>query len=613
MRDGRGTAFSSLLRPLSVFGACAILLLAGCASFPKPSSDNDSLFVLLSENPAPRSGPEKGGDTLRFQGPSSFSIRVGGEERRGYYIKVKPGRYSLAASDLIPSGSGPESSFEIPAGTVYLFSMKYTRVREPEERVRRLVPMAPEDQKNASALLTDWLDYETWFGRLVEGFGAYPPRLGEEEGNVEFGITSTPPGAQVTVDDQAWGTTPVTTMLHTGKHLLQLEIPGVALTKQFIDVQSKGEIDVSLPLLQAQEAKDLKDKSQRITILLTAFQNMGSAENDNLRSVFPQVIGGDLRGDSRIDLVDAGELVARGGGIPGKPDFAVANQKGIDLIVSGYYTARPDGLLVYAALYDVETELPRASIMYTGKAGLAMFDSVDAMATEFIAGIDRALPEVRLFEKGATVQTRLVSYEKKRSETTIIEKRQAMRSSLTFIEGPNVAVTGGLHVPAFPNALLAILPIGAIFDYTLNGPFSLMALFQPAVSFDSPGNPGIDQTASYVSVPYLDIPLKFGPEYTLFGYNVDLSFALLGEARFAQKWFDTGSGNGTVYKAVWTGALGSETTARLYLNSRISERPSFFFLGFNWFLVGVQTNIDFSSPQLSPLELSLSLGYGFRL
>ena len=65
------------------------------------------------------------------------------------------------------------------------------------------------------------------------------------------------------------------------------------------EAQSKGEINVSLPLLQAQEAKDLKDKSQRITILLTAFQNMGSADNDNLRSVFPQVIGGDLRGNPR--------------------------------------------------------------------------------------------------------------------------------------------------------------------------------------------------------------------------------------------------------------------------------------------------------------------------
>jgi hypothetical protein len=236
------------------------------------------------------------------------------------------------------------------------------------------------------------------------------------------------------------------------------------------------------------------------------------------------------------------------------------------------------------------------------------------MASEFIAGIDRALPEVRrAIEKGATVESRLVSYEKKRSETTIIEKRQAMRSSLTFIEGPNLAAAGGLYTPAFPNALLAILPIGAIFDYTLNGPFSLMAILQPAVSFDTPGNPRINQSASYVSVPYLDIPLKFGPEYTLFGYNVDLSFALLGEARFAQKWFDTGFSSNKVYKAVWTGALGLETSARLYLNSRISERPSFFFLGFNWFLVGVQTNVDFSSPQLSPFEISLSLGYGFRL
>ena len=460
MRDGRGTALPSLLRPISALGALALLLLAGCSSFPKPSGDNDSLFVLLSENPAPRSGLERGGDTLHFKGPSSFSIGIGGDERRGYYVKVKPGTYTLQASDLALAGPGTQSVFEIPAGAVYLFPLKFTRVRDGQDRTRRLVPIAPEDQKNAAALLTDWLDYEKWFGRLVEGFGAYPPRLGQEEGDVEFGITSTPPGAQVTVDDQVWGTTPVTTTLHTGKHLLQLDIPGVALTKQFIDVQSKGEINVSLPLLQAQEAKDLKDKSQRITILLTAFQNMGSADNDNLRSVFPQVIGGDLRGNPRIDLVDASELVAQGGGIPGKPDFAVANQKGIDLIVSGYYTARPDGLLVYAALYDVGSELPRTSIMYTGKAGLEMFDSVDAMAAEFIAGIDRALPEVRRMAKGAAVQSKLVLYQKKRSETTIIEKRQVMRSSLTFFSGPSAAVTGGLHLPGFPNALLALFPPG---------------------------------------------------------------------------------------------------------------------------------------------------------
>jgi hypothetical protein len=61
-----------------------MLLCAGCASLPNPSSDTDSLFVMISENPAPRVGLETGADTLYFKGPSPFSIRVGAQERRGY-------------------------------------------------------------------------------------------------------------------------------------------------------------------------------------------------------------------------------------------------------------------------------------------------------------------------------------------------------------------------------------------------------------------------------------------------------------------------------------------------------------------------------------------------
>jgi hypothetical protein len=593
-----------------------MLLCAGCASLPNPSSDTDSLFVMISENPAPRVGLETGADTLYFKGPSPFSIRVGAQERRGYYLRVKPGRYTLAGSDLAGVESGGTSVFDVPPGAVYLFPLKFTRVRgDGLMRLRRLVPLVPEDQKNASALLTDYLDYEKWFGRIVVGFGAYPPRLGEEEGNVEFDVSSTPAGAQVTIDDQVWGTTPVKTTLHTGKHLLQLEIPGIALTKSFIEVQSPGEINIALPLLPAQEAKDLKEKLQRITILLTGFQNMGSSEHDNLRSAFPQVIGADLRNDSRIVLVDAEDTAARGaGGIPGKPDFAIANQKGIDLIVSGYYTARHDGMLVYAALYDVKTELPRTSIMYTGDAGLAMFDSIDSMAGEFIKGIDRVLPEVRphAVQKEGAVESRMVSYERKRSETAIIEKRQAMRSSLAFIVGPSIAALGSISMPAFPNALLAFLPLGVIYEYSLGGPLSLMAILQPAVAFDSPGNPNIDPNAPYTSRPYLDIPLRFGPQYTLFGYNVDVSFAFLGEGRFTRAWFDNGSGS-KVYQSIWVWGLGLETTARLYLQSRISERPTYFLFGFDWYLIGMQTAFDLSHPRVTPIELSVSLGYGFRL
>ncbi|MGA2640358.1 MAG: PEGA domain-containing protein [Spirochaetia bacterium] len=606
----------SLLRTLSVVPSLTLLLLAGCASFPGPSSENDSLFVVIGENPAPGIGPRTGIDTLHFAGPSPFIIRVGSEERRAYCVRVKPGRYTLAESDVVAGAEPAAASVsDVPAGAVFLFPMKVTRVRRDPVRVS-LVPLVPEDQKNASALLVDYLDYEKWFGRVVVGFGAYPPRLGNEEGDFEFDISSSPSGARVTIDDQEWGTTPVKTTLHTGKHLMQLEIPGVALTRSFVDVRSKGEINVTLPLLATQQAKDLKDKSQRITILLSAFQNMGSPENDTLKLVFPEVIGADLKTDSRIDLVDAGELVAHGGGIPGKPDFALANQKGIDLIVSGYYTARQDGLLVYAALYDVQSELPRTSIMYTGSAGLAMFDSIDSMAADFIKGIDRVLPGVRAHTvlQGGTVENRIVTYEKKRSETAIIEKREAMKNSLSFIIGPSFATFTNIQAPAFPYSLFANVPFGVVFDHSLGGPLSLTAILQPGVAFGPIGPfTSSEYTVLPYLVPYLDIPLKFGPAYTVSGYNVDLTFGLLGETRFTQAWFWDNSSSAYVYKGIWVFGLNLETSARLYLQSRISDRPSFIFLGFGWYLIGMRTEADLSGPQFEPIELSFILGYGFRL
>jgi hypothetical protein len=251
--------------------------------------------------------------------------------------------------------------------------------------------------------------------------------------------------------------------------------------------------------------------------------------------------------------------------------------------------------------------------MYTGKAGLAMFDSIDTMAEQFIKGIGTALPEVRTsaVQQGGAVQSSVVSYEKRRSETAIIDKRQALRSSLTFITGPSVAVIDGVLLPSGPNTLLAYLALGVIFDYSFSGPFSLLAILQPAVAFDTPGSSGLDPEASYTSRPYLDIPLRFGPEYTVFGYNGDLSFAFLGEGRFMQAWFDGSTGK--VYEGSWLFGLGLETSARLYLQSRVSERPTYIFIGFSWFLVGMQTDFDLTRPRITPLEVALSLGYGFRL
>jgi hypothetical protein len=391
----------------------------------------------------------------------------------------------------------------------------------------------------------------------------------------------------------------------------------VAVTKTVVDVQSNSEIAVSLPIQPEQAAR--AREGTEVAILLGAFRNMGSADADNLAPTFPQVIKSDLADHPRVRVVD-GEMAVGGGNlpggkapganVPGTPDFDLADQRGVDLIVSGYYTARPNGLLVYAALYDVHSRMPRTSIMYTGKAGLAMFDSIDAMAVEFIKGIDKVLPEVRLqkVQKGGKVQSQFVSYDRKRTLASIVDKRESRKSSLALVIGPSIAAAGSVYQPDMPNGLLAFLPPGVVYDISIGGPLSVTAALQAAVAYGTVSNAGVDYTSS----PYLDIPLRIGPMFTVFGTNVDLSVGLQLEGRFTRAWFDTGGGT-KVYKSILSASVSGQSSARLYLESRFSERPSFVYLGLSWFLIGGQMDTDFTNLSIVPLVLTFNVGYGFRL
>jgi hypothetical protein len=589
------------------FGVLVLFLLAGCASFPGPGSQSDSLFMLYSENPRhAASTPETGIDEVRFKGPSSFTIRMSGEEKRGYWIRVKPGRYTVEIPGPFAGYAGaPLAAFDVPPGTIVLFPLKITRVNAHRlSRVRLLVPLSPEDQRNAAVLLADSIAYEEWFGRASEGFGAYPPRLGEEEGTVAVDVAASLPGAQVTIDHERWGTAPVTATLRPGKHLLQMEVPETASRRQFVDVQGKGEM--TIPLAPGEKG----EMTSKVMVLLTAFQNMGPAENDTLRPFFSQAIGAELRDDERLFVIESTDASAAAPAGQAAPDFTTADAKGIDLVIRGSYTARQDSLLVYAALYDVQSEMAIASTLYTGKVGLAMFDSIDDMVARFIMSVDAALRErsARAAARAAPVDARMVAYQRERAERDLVGNRQAMKDSLALVIGPSWSGVPMLRMPSGFATLSAVMPLGLHYDHSFGGPFSLAASIQPAVAFENNASTGVD----YASQPFLDIPLRVGPAYTLFGPGADLSFALQAEGRFLQAWFDNGTG-GNDYKALWIVGLGIQTSARLYLQTRRSETPSFILLGFTWFVMGMQTEADFTRPHIIPMELSFLVGLGRRL
>jgi hypothetical protein len=585
----------------------AAALLGGCATVPGPEADTDSLVVLYNENP-PHSAAarETGIDTLRFTGPSSFAVSLGGREGRVHCVRVKPGRYAVETPGPFAGwGGAAPSDLDIPPAAVVLYPLKVTRL--PAHRVTRvcqLAPLTPEDRRTASAMLTDIIDYGKWFGRASEGFGAWPPRLGEEPGTVPFTVASTPPGARVIVDGEEWGSAPAATSLRPGRHLVQVEMPGAA-HRQYVEVKEGGEI--TIPLAPGGTAEN----DGKIVVLLTAFRNLGSADGDALRPFFSQAIRTELLGSPGLSVAEPFAPVPAGAS--SSPDFQSAGRQGMDLVIGGWYSTRGGALFVYAALYDVQSEAALASTLYTGTVGLSLFDSIDEMALRFTRGVEAALRQrqAAVAERSAAVDARVVAYQRQRARTALVEKRQLMRDSLSVVIGPSWAGASGTRLPSGFAAVSALAPLGLLWEHSLAGPFSLTASIQPAVAFENSASGG-DPSIDYIHNGFVDIPLRFGPAYTLFGPEADLTFALQGEGRFAQAYFDDGAG-GAVYKPLWIVGLGIQTSARLYLQTRLSERPTFLLLGFTWFAMGMQTEVDFTRPRIIPMELSLLFGYGARL
>lgn len=593
------------------------ILLFNCTNMPKPRHEGDSLCILISENIDYDPRDEKWTNTIIFEGATYYQLITDSGKWDISFLRLKPGEYKISKRTISrESGRGfaaevpLNNRFNILPNSVYLFPIKLINtITENNNIIAQYAPISPEDQRKVTAIISDYLNFAEWFGSEFIGFGPYKPSFSIARDTYAYSITSNPEGADVIIDDEKWGTTPVISELPPGKHMLQVKKEGYLDYSTFVDVQSQGEINIELSEVDSNTEGILTIDLNNINILVIPLQNIGNNNYDYLQPVFSDIIKSRLMQEDNFVIFDYPSII-ESDTIEYNPDFSYAEDNGIDLLLYGYFSAEERELLVHASVYDVRSEMVKASIMYTGESGFSMFDSIDLMTEEFLQNITKALPEIGqeiVYEEDA-VKGQIISFETKRTENEVIDKRLEKKNTINFgtmmgkyffpIEGPifNGEMPGGGPGP------------GMVLSYerTLSKHISMPFILIPNINFSGGG---------HNNDPFIDLPLYFGPRYNFLGYKTELYLSLLGSVRFISG-FNASSEDNTLsdHFGPWFGTgLAIDTGAKIYTYKRISKPPVFINIGM---IIGVISgHYDFKTSDFSKaiMDLWLYLSIGSRL
>ncbi len=573
----------------------ALVVLGSCATFPGPRGERDGLLVLVAERSAEEAG--RVGARLSLEGPESLTLALNPNPVQVVFRRLPAGRYrvSFAGQPAGGAGGAGQAGVTVAPGSVTLCPLKALVAAGAQVELR---PVQPEDQRRASETLTDYIGFEQWMGSAFEGFGPYRPRYRLEKESYSIQVASDPEGAQVVIDEQNWGRTPIPVQLSAGKHLLKLDKEGFQPVRKFVTVEGDGEINTTLSLRREQQAEEAA-ASQPGTyhILLAPFENLGDGRYDFYEPVFFDTLKIGLGGNPRL-------VVLEGTGAEEAASFAEAERSGAELLVRGEFQAGPDELFVYAGLYDVKSERVKTAVVYTGESGFSVFDSIDALASEFADKVAKVLPEPgsEIIEESQEVTQEIVTYERKITQREIIARRVGKpNSAAAYVlfgqTGDPLGTDGESRMPGeLP------LAFGFTYERVLTPLISANVRLNPVVRRRRPEQGGAWQ---------LDLPLCLGPQLYLRGYRSDITMALLGRLTFASAFTADLSGLGPQrYGPYFLFGAMLDTGFKYYLSRRLSRPAPFFGGGFMFNLVEGRVNADFSNLTAVPIDVWMYLGSG---
>ncbi|TVQ38507.1 MAG: PEGA domain-containing protein [Spirochaetaceae bacterium] len=592
----------------------AVALLAGCASLPPPDDDQQSLLVFYWQSEAEVPGAAlPSGDTLSIEGPVTRQVEFA-EQPWGYHVvPLPPGDYRLVRRvtrwrdgqtvDGVPAGA---SEVVLGAAEVQLVPLAFYRTNAERARAGADAgAIDPQQTRRVSDALRDRASFSRWAGRTAYGFEPFSPFEEYTESRYRVEIASRPAGARVLINDQEWGSSPLTVTLPAGKHFISLYSDGYEPEHGYLNVSSDGASGYQLT--PARSAAHAGDGTERAVLM--PFVNVGGPEDAYLRSVFFDSLQLTLEAEG-LEVVPYREDVPTAAA----PDFAFAEAVGARLLISGDFLSSGEEVLVHAALYDVRSELVKAGLLFNRPAGFEIFDSVDSISREFGVAVSRVLPEIGqqvVVERHLTGEGR--AFSERLAERGVVQRRME-----------------------YPRALDVGLVYGAFQDrVSFDGADSIRLdeagpSFGANVSYDHPLSEalsGVVQLGAFYTASHRDgdgggswhIPLHAGPRVTFRGYKNDIYVGVLGAWHFATRREVFGRDEQTDDETsaevgpYWFTTLNLETGLRVYLGDDLSRRPSFLTFGLMLGVGGYRFEIDFSDVDPAEFEVWLRGGIGVRL
>ena len=577
---------------------------------PTPSEEGDSLIMILVEAAeVPEELEWK--DAIELDGPTRFTFPLRPYPFRLYFYKVKAGKYRMVNRTIrwgkegITRPDPPyQEEFQVQPGSIVLLPVKITN--RPGKK-GNVIPdhefITPDDQRKVAEEASDYIDFGNWIGSDFAGFGPYRPRFSIEEDTYVYTISSNPSEAQVSIDDIKYGTSPIIANLTPGKHLIAAAKSGYGDTKTFATVDSDGEILLELPPVVAQEGR-IFESGQQISVLLVPFRNMETHEEDSLSLVFSDSLAAALSEQERL-LVQEYPPDRLPEKIAYTPDFSYAEEKGVDLILSGHYMSVGEELLVHAVLFDTQSEMVKTSLTYRGEAGTTVFDSIDSMSDEFFQAFTIVLPKVgeKVIEEKDQIRSRIIAYDRRRTEKEIVEKRQDRKLSgdISFLWGATMDLLKSSRDSMRINGPGVGFQIAH--ERVITSPLSLSFLFAPAMY---PSSNLKEQSHLF------EFPIYIGPRYSFLGYRTDLYLGLMGEVRFSTASRITKEEK-EVYGPHWITGLSFNTGIKIYTYEKMSRPATYGLIGMTLGLIQGRFDWDLSSPARVPMSMWTYFGYGSQL
>ena len=576
---------------------------------PLPRKLQDSLIVFYLEYRDIDETRERVG-TIVFEKENGKKLkkRFTGGDGDIVPFKIKAGRYKLRSirtdEALVDTeamlekseAAGFEIDFLVGLSTVLLYESKI--IIGPDDRIS-LEKMRPEDRRKAAAELIRELPFFLWSGSSYVGFGPFSPEPIFTPKTFMVQFDTEPQGTELILDDESYGTTPLSAELSSGEHQLELIYPDETMDRKKLNI-SGNESFRFLATKASGRKKGVK------LALVVPFRNEGDPAYDYLSSVFSDSLALTVSESGKIVTVHPSpKLVEEAEALPRDERYfryvQEAEEAGADLIIDGGYSAGDEEVLTRGIVYDVSRNLVQTSTLYTGPAGLDIFDSIDEMALSFAEELDRVLPEIG---------QKVIRLEESKSEETLRFQRSVAQQKIMAARDSR-RFMGDIGIGFGGSDLDRDLNISGDDDYyrdgmTLGPMASFTYLLKPRI-----GLYGMTGFLFLVSEERgtFELPLTLGPVVLFPSRAFDVTFGILPQIAYCSEFSSEIRNFGPFLRS----DLLMDFGISFYGYDETDDPMRYIKLNFQVQLIGATMDYDFSDPQQAGFMARLYLSIGRRL